>query len=1156
MTAGPSLSVQRLQVRRTPGIPDPFQLADLCPGINIVHGPNGSGKSSTLRAIEAILWRDRPVDSRLHLAADYTLDGVRYVVEVDSGRRNTQRDGVPHDEPAFPAPDLYHRYRLSLQDLLAAGDSGDEFAREIGRQSAGGYDIDAATRKLGFESSPSTPRALHAELRQARDVLAEAQQAQQRLHAEAAGLAQLEARAEEARAASARVRELECALRHARARDELHVARTARETFPPGLEKLRGDEAERASQLGEQVAVVESRERDAARELQAAEQELASSIFAEEPPPDLIPALTARLEHARELHQKVVEGELRVSDAERVLASVRQQIGSAVPDEKLESIDTGGVAELATFARRIEAQDAALAAASAELRQAGEASEAPANVETLRRGADLLTQWLRDSGTTDTRSSDRWRPLILLWLAAAIAVAGWLALAFTWHPAAGLMILLVLVLTFLGSRQPSRVDTAAMRQRDFERLGLENPAEWSPRDVTATLDSLSQRIAAARLAEQREAWRTSVELRIAELRKEREGTDRDAADLVGRFGVAPDTDVRLLSWLTERIAAWQGSRAALFGATGALAKARELATQAVLEIAQRVSPFWRETPRSLADAVGVVDAMSDALAARRETQRVREGAARDVEHARADLSRLRAELAALYEGAGIDPADPAALATLCDRVPLYRAAREAEESASGELNRAGSELAQFGDRAVALADADVSTLMNELDAASSLAAEVSDRAAAVAALRTRLDQAGRQDEVERSLDAVARAEAALEAHRNRELARVIGGTLVHHLKRATRDRHRPAVFHKARELFSIITNGRYRLDFGQEGQPETFRALDNTTGRGHSLDELSSGSRVQLLLAVRVAFVETQEQGHRLPLFLDEVLGTSDDERAKAVIEAVIRLSASRQVFYFTAQRDEVAKWRSALQESGVEHAIVDLAQVRGLPSVPHAAWDLDPLPEELLRPVAEPGTHSHASYGEILRPPPLRLDAGAGAAHLWYLVHDTEALYALLSRGIRTWGQYRSLIENGAPILPAAHREVCDRAAALGRALHVLCEQAAIGRGRPVDREVLVRSGAVSDTMLDRVHEAAQQCSGNAIALIDALERGDVPRFLRARTDELREFLRAEGYLDDRPRLSSERIRHAMAAAVAPELEARTLGLGELNELMEWASG
>src|SRR5690606_25472258 len=132
-------------------------------------------------------------------------------------------------------------------------------------------------------------------------------------------------------------------------------------------------------------------------------------------------------------------------------------------------------------------------------------------------------------------------------------------------------------------------------------------------------------------------------------------------------------------------------------------------------------------------------------------------------------------------------------------------------------------------------------------------------------------------------------------------------------------------------------------------------------------------------------------------------------------------------------------------------------------------------------------------SYGEILRPPPLRLDAGAGAAHLWYLVHDTEALYALLSRGIRTWGQYRSLIENGAPILPAAHREVCDRAAALGRALHVLCEQAAIGRGRPVDREVLVRSGAVSDTMLDRVHEAAQQCSGNAIALIDALERGDV---------------------------------------------------------------
>ena len=42
---------------------------------------------------------------------------------------------------------------------------------------------------------------------------------------------------------------------------------------------------------------------------------------------------------------------------------------------------------------------------------------------------------------------------------------------------------------------------------------------------------------------------------------------------------------------------------------------------------------------------------------------------------------------------------------------------------------------------------------------------------------------------------------------------------------------------------------------------------------------MSVGERVQLLLAVRIAFLE-QDERTRVPLLLDEVLGTSDDARA------------------------------------------------------------------------------------------------------------------------------------------------------------------------------------------------------------------------------------------------------------------------------------
>ena len=100
-----------------------------------------------------------------------------------------------------------------------------------------------------------------------------------------------------------------------------------------------------------------------------------------------------------------------------------------------------------------------------------------------------------------------------------------------------------------------------------------------------------------------------------------------------------------------------------------------------------------------------------------------------------------------------------------------------------------------------------------------------------------------------------------------------------------------------------------------------FTAVDQVERRGRSLDQLSSGTRVQLLLAVRIAFVEQQEQGVKLPLLLDEVLGNSDDERARAIMEAVVELSREgRQIFYFTAQMDEVARWRALFAEDARYH--------------------------------------------------------------------------------------------------------------------------------------------------------------------------------------------------------------------------------------------
>jgi len=81
-----------------------------------------------------------------------------------------------------------------------------------------------------------------------------------------------------------------------------------------------------------------------------------------------------------------------------------------------------------------------------------------------------------------------------------------------------------------------------------------------------------------------------------------------------------------------------------------------------------------------------------------------------------------------------------------------------------------------------------------------------------------------------------------------------------------------------------------------------------------SLDRLSAGTRVQLLLSVRLAFIEQQEQGYRLPIILDETLANSDDEKAEQIMHAVLEICRNdRQVFYCTAQMDELDKWKQTI---------------------------------------------------------------------------------------------------------------------------------------------------------------------------------------------------------------------------------------------------
>ncbi|WP_423743115.1 hypothetical protein V5735_00170 (plasmid) [Haladaptatus sp. SPP-AMP-3] len=138
-------------------------------------------------------------------------------------------------------------------------------------------------------------------------------------------------------------------------------------------------------------------------------------------------------------------------------------------------------------------------------------------------------------------------------------------------------------------------------------------------------------------------------------------------------------------------------------------------------------------------------------------------------------------------------------------------------------------------------------------------------------------------------------------------------------------------------------------------------------------------------------------------------------------------------------------------------------------------------------------------------------------------MTEDPEILYRLRTAGIEQWGHLRSLLEiSGVDgLLPEnAHERVRQH----GTALEAFVEAYTVGREKPVDREVLKTSGAVSDKFIDEASNLADRVAGKPESILDGLSN-EVNYFREENVKILREYLREEGYLGPMPTRPDEQI-------------------------------
>jgi hypothetical protein len=194
---------------------------------------------------------------------------------------------------------------------------------------------------------------------------------------------------------------------------------------------------------------------------------------------------------------------------------------------------------------------------------------------------------------------------------------------------------------------------------------------------------------------------------------------------------------------------------------------------------------------------------------------------------------------------------------------------------------------------------------------------------------------------------------------------------------------------------------------------------------------------------------------------------------------------------------------------------------------------------------------HDHASYGNELEVDSFNPHRGAGTAHLWYLVDDVETLQQLLELGIEHWGQLNNLLQWGNGDLSSVDSDQITIVEENAAALSEFVDAWKVGRGEPVDREVLEASGAVSGNFIDEVTALAESVNGDGRQIVEALHDGEVNRFRSGKANELKRYLEENGCIEARETLDDGQIRARVIERYVGEGVSRDEARDRTDELL-----
>jgi len=1128
------MRLARLEIQILPGIEPGFSLDSIAPGTNVITGPNAIGKSSLIRALGYLLASSQDDPGALTLTAVFDSNESRWTVRRSGSEIVWERDGRPVTRPALPERDQLICHWLSMEDLLKADERDKRLVAELRRIMSGGFDLKALRQESPFKVGRRSGNNEATRLLESEKKLHLVEGDYKQLRKLETDIPGLESSISDARKAGDKAKDLKNALSLLEIINEREQIEAVLAEFPDNMEKLHGNELDRIESLQKKSHDHMTEITIQKNTLDEAQQKLEETGLAENRPQ----------KNKIDLHIKKLNAAIRKIDQREQIQSdylkisiAEKQSRKALGDyDNLPKFDPNSVSEAEKLARDIHSKELKKQGLESQLDAIDELPD-KANIDLFIQAGAALRKWLGVKRSISSR----------IWIAFFLALGGGLLtlissfLAAVWLAFIGGVLSLGCFTWALVTSYRNGIKTA---RQAFEQTGLEPPESWELEAVRTHLRKIDVRRAGLQEEAVRANKAKEIQKRLDRIKRELQTLIRQKKPLADRLGFDPEITASALDRFIRLVRDYDEAH-------------RELEVTQVnieqldFEISELKESIWSFLEHW---QVVQVDKSIEGLEISLEEIRGRfeqaETAERTKREAEQSLSRLKEVLkstkeeeSSLYRDIGLEPGQHlelkqriGKLEEWCKQRNYFDTVSVREASQRSSLDGHKFLLQRVEEKDQVGIKEDLSRFQKQADDLEELQEELTKT-------RTRLSDAGKDLKLEKTLSNVEVNRRALEDKFCEAQFAEMAQFLLNDIDEEYQSEHEPVVLRDAREYFKQFTHHAFDLELDEH---EGFIARDLQQQARRSLSELSSATRMQLLLATRVAWIRrVEERRESVPIFLDEALSTSDHERFTKIAQSLESLAQEedRQIFYLSSRLHELALWERA---TGIRPNHIDLARVRF--EHPDTNPEDYKLPET--EPIPIPEDYRPEEYAALLRVPPVDPRLSEGMLHLFYILRDDlSLLYKLMENWrISTLGQFENFLTsravNAVIESPDRQKNLQERCSAV----RVWIAAWRIGRGRSVDRIALEHSNAVSEKYMDLVAQLADKLSGDGAAMIEALREGQIHNYRTVKINELEEWLEKKGYIDNTaPLCSDERLQRTLlhtASSLIPE---------DVSDIVSW---